>query len=222
MYNQGEGPILESRHHEGLQLKRKNPIVVIFIVFGIIMFAGVFFFIGAKEEHPEEGITEKLTYEEELLDEYGLKQDSEIIEEEVVVEKEGQTVDFFYERALQRDSQKKYDGAVEDYTKAIEMAKKYSDKMWESLNNRGVIQAEQFGNYPGALKDFNKIIDIELNRTDGEVDAVKLESAYSNRAYVKMAQNNNIGACDDLYEALSYADENSMAFLEKKIAKICE
>jgi len=219
MNQQGEGPILESRHHEGLQPERKNPIV--FIVAGIflVMGLGAFLFVE-KSDKQEQQLIEEI--EAQIVDETQdiAKEEAPLIKPPA--EKEEGTVDFFYQRALQKDQAKDYEGAVEDYTKTIELANKYSLEMWESLNNRGVIRAEQFNDLKGALKDFNKIIDIEINRYDGEIDAVKLESAYSNRAYIKMAQGNNEGACDDLYEALSYADENSMAFLEKNIAKNCE
>lgn len=219
MNEQGTGPILESRHHEGLQPERKNPIVFIVIGVFLVMGLGAFFFVS-NEDQEQQLIADIEAQIAELETRKIEKEEAPLVE--VSIEKEEGTADFFYKRALERDNQKDYERAVEDYTRTIELAKKYSTEMWESLNNRGVIRAEQFSDFSGALKDFNKIIEIELNRTDGEIDAVKLESSYSNRAYIKIAQGNNEGACDDLYEALSYADENSMTFLEKKIASVCE
>ena len=79
--------------------------------------------------------------------------------------------------------------------------------MWNALNNGGIIKAQQFKDYKGALKDFNRIIKIETNRYDGEINAIRLESGYTNRAYVRKMQGQNDAACDDLYEALSLGVE---------------
>ena len=138
-----------------------------------------------------------------------------------IIKEEG-TVDFFYQRALKKEEDKDYQGAVEYYTKTIELAKKYSSEMWNSLNNRGIIKAKQFNDYKGALADFNKIIQLETNRSDGEINAIRLESGYTNRAYVKKMKGDKDGACDDLYEAQALGVESSATFIEKQIAKICQ
>jgi len=179
-----------------------------------------------------------LTFDDPYIDEYeemypvyteeelGIsEEESEIIEEleveEAIVEKEKKTVDFYYNRATQREKQKDYQGAVEDYTKTIQLAKKYSAEMWNSLNNRGIIRAQQLRDYKGAMADFNQIIETEINRYDGEINVTRLEAGYLNRAYVKKIKGDKEGACDDLYEALYYAAESSQAFIEKQIDKNC-
>ena len=131
------------------------------------------------------------------------------------------SLDFYYKRASQREGDKDYKGAVKDYEHTILMAKKYSSEMWNSLNNAGIIRAQQFKDYKGALKDFNKIIFIETNRYDGEINATRLEAGYTNRAYVKKKQGDVDGACDDLFEALGLGVEGSVTFIEKQIDKNC-
>jgi tetratricopeptide (TPR) repeat protein len=166
-------------------------------------------------EVTEEESPTKLTVEQkELLQE---KIEKELAERE----KEEGTADFFYKRALKKEGKKDYDGAVEDYSRAVELAKRYSAEMWNSLNNRGIIRAKKFKDYKGATKDFNRIIQIETNRSDGEVNAVRLEAGYTNRAYVKKMLGNKEGACDDLYEALGLGVEASVDFIEQKIDENC-
>lgn len=171
---------------------------------------------------------------DELTEEYVVAEESDLYNDEVVekyatiieepsevIAEEEQTVDFYYNRALEKEKKKDFKGAVEDYEKTISMAKKYSREMSNSLNNGGVIKAQQFKDYKGALKDFNRIINIETNRYDGEINATRLESGYTNRAYVKKMKGDSEGACDDLYEALSLGIEGSQEFIEKQIDKIC-
>ena len=93
--------------------------------------------------------------------------------------------------------------------------------MWNSLNNRGIIQAKQLKDYKSAKKDFTRIIQIETNRSYGEINATRLEAGYTNRAYVKKMQGNKEGACDDLYEALGLGVESSVDFIERQIDKNC-
>ena len=143
------------------------------------------------------------------------------VEEELVEPVIVESADFFYKRAIEREGNNDFDGAVDDYTKAIELANKYSREMWKSLNNRGIIKAKKLKDYNGAMADFNRIIDIEMGRYDGNYNATRLESGYTNRAYVKKLKGDKDGACDDLYEALSLGVEESVEFIEKQIDKNC-
>ena len=72
------------------------------------------------------------------------------------------------------------------------------------------------------MVDFNKIIQIETNRSNGEINATRLESGYTNRAYVKKMKGDKDGACNDLYDAQALGVESSQAFIEKQIAKNCQ
>ena len=227
MHEKGEGPILESYHHEGMQPKGKNPLPIIIAVLILTMGLGAFFFIS--KTHSEEA--QEIDFEEVLVDKELDSDSNEVMSDQLsnlresleneAGEKEEGTVDFFYKRALDKESKKDYAGAVEDYTRTIEKAKKYSAEMWNALNNRGIIKAQQLKDYRGARKDFDKIISIELNRYDSEINETRLEAGYTNRAYVKKMQGDVEGACDDLYEALSLGIESSSAFIEKQIDKNC-
>ena len=156
------------------------------LIVAILIVGGVAFWIFNDIQPIQEGFT--LTNEAYLLEEkkaaLSKQAESELVEviEEVVIEEEEQTVEFYYKRALQREGDKDYKGAVEDYTKTIGLAKKYSSEMWNALNNGGIIKAQQFKDYKNAIKDFNKIISIESNRYNGEINATRLESGYTNRA----------------------------------------
>ena len=161
-----------------------------------------------KEEYFEEEIVE-LPVEESTAEDVP---EVEVLEKE----QEEQTVEFYYKRALQREDDKDYKGAVEDYEKIILKAKKYSSEKWNSLNNAGIIKAQRFKDYKGALKLFDRIISIETNRYDGEINATRLEAGYTNRAYVKKMKGDTEGACEDLYEALGLGVESSISFIEKQ------
>jgi tetratricopeptide (TPR) repeat protein len=194
------------------------------LVLAVFIMLGVIFWIVQDIEIPAESeFTEHEFYEEiesKIPDEDNLITDAPDIEI-VEVKEELQTMEVYYKRAIQRDGDKDYKGAVKDYEQTILMAKKYSTEMWNSLNNAGIIKAQQFKDYKGALKYFNKIISIETNRNDGAINSTRLEAGYTNRAYVKKQQGNIEGACDDLYEALSLGLEESSAFIEKQIDKNC-
>ena len=194
------------------------------LVVAVFIMLGVLFWAFNDIEIPTDRVLVEEEYFEENTDELLVEEQVEEVIPDVEtvdqVEME-QTLEFYYKRAQQREEGKDYEGAVEDYEKTILMAKKYSSEKWNSLNNVGIIKAQQFKDYKGALKHFNKIISIETNRYDGEINATRLEAGYTNRAFVKKKQGNIDGACDDLYEALGLGVEGSVAFIENQIDKNC-
>ena len=203
----------KQENSEGLIKK----VVVAFMVLGIIFW--VYQDIEPIQNQLIEGqeiLTEEV-YLEEVVNE---SVDVKVEAVEALIEEE-QPMDFYYKRALKRDKNDEFKGAVEDYSKTISLAKKYSSEMWYSLNNGGIIKAQEFRDYKGALKDFNRIIEIEINRYDGEINLTRLEAGYSNRAYIRKMKGDIDGACDDLYEALSLGVEGSEVFIEKQIEKNC-
>ncbi len=131
------------------------------------------------------------------------------------------TANEYIDRAIEREDAQDYTGAEVDYTESIALATTYSEEMFTALNNRGVVRVDQLRDYRGALKDFTKIIDIELNRASGEPNLNRLELGYTNRAYVKNLKGDSEGACDDLYEALGLGVEKSVTFIEAQIEKMC-
>jgi len=206
--------------------KQENSEGIIKIVLISFIVLGIIFWIYQDFE-PIQNEFKVLTkeYKAEAEESYStgiIKVQEEVLVEEVEPLTEIEhTVDFYYDRAIKREEEKDYKGAIADYTKTISLANKYSSEMWNSLNNGGVIKAQQFKDYKNALKDFNKIIEIENNRYDGEINTTRLEAGYSNRAYVRKMNGDIEGACDDLYEALSMGVEGSEAFIEKQIEKNC-
>lgn len=216
-------PLNESRFEQSQRKSKNSGLLKVALV--ILVAAGAGSWALFEVEQSEERYYD---YEETVLPEVldveaiAIEEEEQPVELEVeIAEEEEGTVDFFYERALKKEKEKDYEGAVEDYTRTIELAKRRSAKMWNSLNNRGVIKAKKLKDYKGAIKDFNKIIEIETNRSDGEVNATRLEAGYTNRAYVKKMLGNKEGACYDLYEALSLGVESSVDFIEKKIDENC-
>lgn len=226
MNGENTGPIINSRHDGNMPKGNKGVFVIAALAFMIALGASGFFLIVNKATQAEETIENKLIQQEELLNE---SEDvgTETIEEieqpisEIETKEEG-TVDFFYQRALTKEKAKDYEGAVKDYTRTIEDASRYSVEMWNALNNRGIINAKQFKDYKAALKDFNKIVEIETNRSDGNINATRLEAGYTNRAYVKKMRGDKQGACDDLYDALGLGIPSSVKFIEKQIANNCD
>ena len=81
-----------------------------------------------------------------------------------------------------------YNGAISDYTKAIEINPNYVDAYF----NRGISKAE-LKDYSGAISDYNKAIELDPN------DA----TAYNNRAASKYFANDLKGACEDAKKSAS-------------------
>ena len=223
MHLETDGPILSQgdSKRDKLRILLTRIIFIFFILYSIGYYLMVVAMPVQNEivEEQDQGV-HLPTIVEELSDEITKEEIVEAVEEELA-EPEIQSADFYYKRALEREKNKDYTGAVEDYTQTIALAKKYSSEMWNSLNNRGIIKAKKQNNYNGAIADFNRIIDIETNRYDGNINATRLEAGYTNRAYVKKLKGDKQGACDDLYEALSLGVESSVAFIEKQIEKNC-
>ena len=203
--------------------KNGNNESVIKLVIAIFLAVGFLFWIFKDLDSS----SESELVEEELIEEIvvaipeGVGSNNISPQEEVLEVEEEHSMSFYYKRAQQREKDKDYLKAIEDYEKTISKAKKYSSEMWNSLNNSGVLKAQKLKDYKGALKDFNKIISIETNRYDGEINATRLEAGYTNRAYVKKMQGDKDGACEDLYEALGLGIESSIVFIEKQIDNNC-
>jgi tetratricopeptide (TPR) repeat protein len=226
MYNKDGRPKNNSNYNKNEKGSGKDVFIFIVLVLVIVGLLGLWL-MGESEpqevqvvETPEEQIIEIIEEQPaEVIEEENIPIEVEAVKEETI--EEG-TADFFYKRALKKEKAKDYEGAVADYTRTIELAKKYSSEMWNSLNNRGVIKAKQLKDYKGAKKDFNRIIQTETNRYDGNANDIRLEAGYTNRAYVKKMLGDKEGACDDLYDALSLGIEASIDFIEKKINENCQ
>lgn len=123
-------------------------------------------------------------------------------------------------RAYQRSQQKDWNGAIEDYTHAIQIDSANKDYYY----NRGIVK-ENISDWNGALNDYIKAISLQedfakawinhgkllakLNRLDEAIEDYTVvityhpdyALAYYNRALAYLRQNNNHEACKDLTEA---------------------
>lgn len=73
-----------------------------------------------------------------------------------------QTSKEFYKRGIIKDSLKDYKGAIDDYTKAIELDIKFTDAYSKRGTAKGVLEDD----IQGAIADFNKAIEIDHNYKD--------------------------------------------------------
>ena len=170
---------------------------MIFVVLAVVLMAIGFigFLFMAKNQTEIQEMEENIpTLLEELPPEIEV---NEVDLDQSIEKKEEGNAEYYYNRALEKEKEKDFNGAVEDYTKTIERAKKYSAEMWNSLNNRGVIRTKQYKDYKGSMKDFNKIIQIETNSSSGEPNAIRLEAGYTTRAYLKKMKDDKEGAWYD-------------------------
>jgi len=98
-----------------------------------------------------------------------------------------QTAEEFFKKGKAKFELKDHQGAISDYTKAIEINPKY--KM--AFYNRGYTKYE-LKDYKGAITDFNKAIEIDPSN----------ERAYFNRAVSKFSIGQKDSGCMDLKKAL--------------------
>lgn len=221
MNTESNGPIINSRHHGNLPRPNRAPYIIFGLIVLITLIAGFFFFItGTTIDKPsiyEESWTEDVypTEVDPVIENTKKAVNSDSLYENT----EEATPDFYYDRALKKEKDKDYAGAIEDYDKTIELATNYSSNMFNALNNRGFIKAKHLKDYKAAMTDFDRIIEIEKTKT--EYNNSHIEAAYTNRAYVKKMLGNKDGACDDLFEALAYCKPSSTSFIEKQIEKNC-
>lgn len=230
MYSENRGPIINSRHHGKMPDAGKSRAMKLIAFFAILLAVVFYYFLlQPLEDYKNELIQEENAFSDTSLNdlppldlpEEDLEALKEKLEKNMAEEVEGDAR-FYYDRALKKEKQKDFEGAVIDYEKTIVLAKKHSEEMWAALNNRGVIRAKQFKDYKGAMDDFTRIIEIETNRPDGKINTTRLESGYTNRAYVRKMKGDRDGACDDLYEALWLGKESSESFIRKQINRNCQ
>tara|TARA_B100001063_G_C16556254_1_gene448641 strand:+ start:193 stop:615 length:423 start_codon:yes stop_codon:yes gene_type:complete len=102
--------------------------------------------------------------------------------------------DIFNDIGLELYKQGDYQGAITEYTKAIEIKPNYVMAYY----NRGIAKY-MLSDYRGAIADFTKSIQIHPE------DA----TAYYRRAYSKSQLQDLKGACDDWRKAAEWGDEDA-------------
>ena len=101
----------------------------------------------------------------------------------------------FYERGIEKDLNSDYEGAIIDFTKAIEIDGGYIDAY------RGRAMAKLWlRDYEGAISDYTKIID--FNSEDIE--------AFENRGRAKASLKDYIGAIDDFNKTIAIDNESKV------------
>ncbi|MCX7704306.1 MAG: protein kinase, partial [Planctomycetota bacterium] len=104
----------------------------------------------------------------------------------------------YYECGRVKHLEGDYDGAIEDYNKALELDPENAD----AYGNRGFARSAT-GDYDGAIKDFNKAI--ELSPTDA--------LAYAGRGFAKAARGDYEGAIRDCDKAIEFDSKLVAAYV---------
>jgi tetratricopeptide (TPR) repeat protein len=113
----------------------------------------------------------------------------------------------FFKRALEKRNKGDNQGAIADYTKAINLKPNSS----VTYNNRGLARAA-LGDNQGAIADYTKAI--ELNHDWGNFNSnyYGLPTAYVNRGIVRPALGDNWGAIADYDQAISLKPDYVAAY----------
>lgn len=113
----------------------------------------------------------------------------------------------YYNRGNAKYVKGDLDGAIEDYTIAIEFKQDFAD----AYNNRAIAKYKN-RNRDGAIKDFTKAIDLFIDNKD------KAE-AYNNRGLAKRQKGDRDGAIEDYNKAIKINPNFAEAFYNRGSAK---
>lgn len=97
-----------------------------------------------------------------------------------------QTSEKLISSGIEKYDEDNFAGAIDDYTKAIEIEKENP----EAFFRRGVAKV-MIDDFAGAIADYSKAIEINPNYSE----------AYYKRGLVKVLQNDKTGACEDYQTA---------------------
>ena len=111
-----------------------------------------------------------------------------------------QTAEEYFERGNSKYDLQDYQGAIADYSKAIELNPNYSG----AYNNRGVSKLN-LQDYRGAIADFSKAIQLDPNFSD----------AYYNRGLSKLALKQKNSACLDWSKAGELGDGDAYDLIKE-------
>ena len=106
----------------------------------------------------------------------------------------------YFDQGYEKANRQDYKGAIEDYTKAIELKPDYA----VAYNNRGNSRSNLSDN-KGAIEDYNKAI--ELKPDDAE--------AYSNRGVSRSNLSDNKGAIEDYTKAIELKPDYADAYYNR-------
>ena len=114
------------------------------------------------------------------------------------------SAEFYNERGRDKLDAEDYQGAISDFTKAIEINPKNGDFFF----NRGLAK-ENLEDYQGAISDFTKAI--KINPKDAD--------AYHIRGSIKISLEDYQGALSDFTEAIKLNPKNGDAYFERGVVK---
>lgn len=117
-----------------------------------------------------------------------------------VIQKNPKVIQAYINRGNMKRSLKDYEGALEDYQKAIELKPEFA----YPYNNRGIVNAD-LKNYTQALADFNKAIELFPRYVEG----------YCNRADMKVEMGDYQGALADFNKAIEIKPDHASAYNDR-------
>ena len=110
----------------------------------------------------------------------------------------------YYNRAHSKYDLKDYDGAIADYTKAIELDPNDASVYYNRANSKKYLK-----DYDGAIADYTKAIELDPNYA----------SAYNNRGHLKNDLKDYYGAIADYTKAIKLDPNYSKAYHNRGISK---
>ncbi len=123
------------------------------------------------------------------------------------------TPEEYYQRALARGRKGDYDGAIADFTKAIELSGADSPKAALAYVNRGAAHGMK-DDYDGAIADCDKAIAL------WETDNPEAAKAYVNRGFARGMKGDHDGAIADCNTALRLEPDNKLAISYRAMAQM--
>jgi len=116
-----------------------------------------------------------------------------------------ESADFYFSRAIDKQEQGDYYGAISDYTKVIEINPNDANAYY----NRGNIKGRDLKDNNGALLDLNKSLELDPFN----------DQAYISRGVIKRRFGNIYGALSDYYKSIEINPQNHQAFINISVVK---
>ncbi|MEO6874493.1 MAG: tetratricopeptide repeat protein [Opitutaceae bacterium] len=118
-----------------------------------------------------------------------------------------QTATTYVTSALEKSRDGNYDGAIADFTKAIDLNSSYVG----AYNGRALAKSKQ-GNFDGAIEDYSAALKLKPAFTE----------AYFNRGSAEFFQGNFDGAIADFTKAIELKPAYQAAYFERGLSRYCQ
>ena len=112
---------------------------------------------------------------------------------------------FYFNRAIKKEDDGDYYGAISDYDKVIEINPNNASAFY----NRGIIKGRDLKDYSGSLSDLNQAIEI----------TPIYDQMYVSRCLVKSNLIDYYGAISDCNKAVEINPKDSQAFINRAVTK---